>query len=283
MQLERNFRLQKTTPFKLSTEKTPEACLREALCLALFPNSGNGDSLEDMLNAIDEDGNIDCPCCKAAKSILLRPLLDADSIQILKTSGARATGEPCGLNQSSRACAISSSVNPDSSFENMGFKSFLMASSAVICHFQQPSDFWGKGAGLFVYLPSQSLMICIDFRKFRFECLSFCEYLLHIPSLLLLVSVVEDSDAQSSWLPNCTTNPFLCPRFLRERLCSPFQFTQPTACSIPGVAFFRSSRFMQGWNSRLALKARNQGSTAGICDGSLRSRWSRKSGPRLSR
>ena len=40
-----------------------------------------------------------------------------------------------------------------------------------------------------------------------------------------------------------------------------------TALSMPGAAFFKSSRFIAGCNSTFALKAKNQGSAmAGICD-----------------
>src|SRR6266699_5982061 len=46
-----------------------------------------------------------------------------------------------------------------------------------------------------------------------------------------------------------------------------------TAFSMPGPAFFRSSRFIAGWNSICALKARNHGSaTAGIWEVSFRSK-----------
>lgn len=40
-----------------------------------------------------------------------------------------------------------------------------------------------------------------------------------------------------------------------------------TALSMPGAAFFKSSRFIAGCNSTFALNARNHGSAmAGICD-----------------
>jgi hypothetical protein len=43
--------------------------------------------------------------------------------------------------------------------------------------------------------------------------------------------------------------------------------------SMPGAAFFRSSRFMAGWNSISASNARNHGSaTAGIGEVSFRSK-----------